>query len=340
MTIDPLDGLTTEERRKLLNDAENQRERKYIREEQCRSDSQPQESPDGGPIRNIAGEVDRYIRSVTGVFSTKDLYGELAVSGAGDRTTVRMALLRLKREGLIEKHGNRAGEYRLVENQVSEMNLLNVREESVPIWLPLDLHDCAEIHPGNIIVLTGDPNTGKTAFLLRTIRENLFNEYWRNICYFNSEMGEVELKKRLDLFNDFPFEHVKSRRFRAYERSCDFQDVVMPGEGSLNIIDFLEVGDEFYKIGSYLTAIHKKLSGAIAIIAIQKKDRNSDLPLGAQRALEKPRLVVSLKAGNPNKAKILKCKNRKTEHSLDGKEREFKLVRGCIFMPTGYPDWH
>lgn len=264
-------------------------------------------------------------------FDLRQLYEDIGAKGQKDRAAVRLVLHRLKGK-ILQPHGGRAGCYRKMESELREMNLDAVQEEEADLWLPLDLHNYSSTHAGNVIVVTGDPNAGKTAFMLNTIRHNL--DGWR--CnYFNSEMGGYELRKRLDLFGDFPIKHPN---FHAYERSDNFQDVVQPGHQTLNVIDYLECTDEFYKIGSYINAIHQKLNGAVALIAIQKRDRNSDLPLGGQRALEKPRLLVSLKSGHPNVAKIIKLKNRKVPENMDGKTRPFKLIGGSEFRATS-PTW-
>jgi hypothetical protein len=152
-------------------------------------------------------------------------------------------------------------------------------------------------------------------------------------------MGQEELKMRLRLFDNFPLSHP---HFHPYERSDCFQDVIRCGSNDLNIIDYLEVTTEFYLIGKYLNDIHRKLGQGIAIVAIQKRDRTSNLPLGKERALEKPRLAIALSGGHkgqPNQAEILKCKNRKTEHSLIGKTRTYKLIKGSIFI-SDTPGWY
>jgi len=116
---------------------------------------------------------------------------------------------------------------------------------------------------------------------------------------------------------------------------------MQPGRYSLNIVDYLEVTDDFFKVGGYLNQIHRALNDAIAIVAIQKRDRNSPMPLGAERAIEKPRLVVSLSIGNktrPNEAEIIKLKNRKVEHSMVNKKRQYKLIAGSEFRCES-PDW-
>jgi hypothetical protein len=315
MNPDPLDLLTPEEEARLEREA-IQAESRIIEK----------------PKDNLSNTVRDYITSIDGTFTTFQLCSDLGITDPKGKANVRQILKRHK-GNLIESHGSQAGSWRVIQGGLEEMDLLNVaQDEEVSLWLPLDLHNYASIHPGNEIVVTGDPNAGKTGFVLRTICQNL--DRWQ--ChYFSSEMGTYELKKRLDLFGDFPIGHP---HFHAYERSDCFEDVIRPGRNVLNVIDYLQVTDEFYKIGSYLNAIHKNLRGAIALIAIQKRDKNSDMPLGAQRALEKPRLAIALSAGNPNKATILKLKNRKTPHSMDMKTRPFKLIGGCEFRAES-PTW-
>jgi len=131
----------------------------------------------------------------------------------------------------------------------------------IGIWLPFNLHRMVETMPGNIILVAGEPNAGKTGLLLNVIANNMHKS---EIHYFNSEMGGSELKKRLSLFNDVM---LHQWNFKARERSDNLGDVIKPGKGTVNIIDFLELHDNFYEVGGRLAEIHRKLKGAVAIIA-------------------------------------------------------------------------
>jgi hypothetical protein len=283
---------------------------------------------------NLAARVRDYLDGIEGVFHTRQLCADLGITDPKDKANVRQILNRYK-GSQIQIHGDLAGSWRVIRGQLEAMDLLNAKGEDLDITFPLDLHNYATIMPGNIIVVTGDPDAGKTAFLLSTIYQNL--KKW-DCHYFNSEMGAFELRKRLELFKDFPISHP---HFHAYERSDSFEDVIRPGKYNLNVIDYLEVTEEFYLISKHLAAIYKALQDSVAIVAIQKRSRTSDMPLGAQRALEKPRLAIALSAGNrstPNRATILKCKNRKVDHSMIGRSRPFKLVSGCQFISDS-PEW-
>jgi hypothetical protein len=317
---DPLAGLSPEEEMALEREA-------------IRNEGRFKLCTDKPKERNIAEEVRKYLSELQGSFSTQQLYSDLGIRDHQDKTTARVALHRMK-GCLIEADREKAGCYRIISDRLQEMDLENVSMESLDLWMPFDLHNYVSVMPGNEIIVAGGPDAGKSAFILNVIKRNV--DRWQ--ChYFNSEMGPEELRKRLDLFRDFPRGH---KNFHAYERSSDFQDVIRTGKYTLNLIDYMELTDEFYKVSALMSAIHRNLNGAVAIIAIQTKT-GTDMPLGGQRALEKARLAISLKAGNrsePNIASILKAKNRKTTHGLIGLSRPYKLIAGSEFRCDS-PDW-
>lgn len=276
--------------------------------------------------RNLTQRIRDWIKVTSGNFLVTFMYQEVTIVTSEDKNKARVILSRLVKEGLIEKVGKQAGMYRCIENEIERMDFLNADTETVNLWMPFKLHDLVEIMPGNIILIAGAPNTGKTGFLLNIIKNNM-NVF--DIHYFNSEMGRNELRKRLEKF-DLP---LSAWRFDPYPRSGNFSDVIKPGEGNINIIDFLEIHDNFYEVGGMLNEIHRKLKGAIAIVALQK-NQGQDIGLGGYRSLEKPRLYLSMDSG---KLKILKAKNWKTEVNPNGKEIEFKMVQGCKLIMTR--DW-
>ena len=271
--------------------------------------------------RNIAQEVREWALTTTGHFMTTDCHRELHLTTKGHKKAANMALIRMVEEDLIERSGDRRGCYRVVDSSCEAMDFINVNTETMNLHLPFNLHDYVEFYPGNIILIAGEPNSGKTAFLINVIKENM---YRYEIHYFNSEMGGSEFNKRLRKFEDMK---ITDWNFKAWERSDNFSDVIKSGKGKLNIIDFLEIHDNFYEVGGILAAIHKKLKGALAIVAIQKNP-GTDTGLGGFRTLEKPRLALAMRPGS---LKIVKAKNWKTSNNPNGLEFNFKLVQGCKF---------
>jgi hypothetical protein len=163
------------------------------------------------------------------------------------------------------------------------------------------------------------------------------------IHYFSSEMGPGELQSRLQYF-DFPLEHWRKVRFAA--RSQNFADVIAPDD--INIIDYLEIHDDFYLVGQLIKDIFDQLNKGIALIAIQKPSGRATA-LGGERSLDKARLYIALDRPDPksddeyerekNMARIVKAKNwRDPARNPNGLKMFYKLVNGHIFH-TAY-DWH
>jgi len=232
--------------------------------------------------------------------------------------------------GVLNRWGSKRGWYIPRRLELKPMDFINADDESVDIWLPFGLSDYVELYENSVVIIAGSPNTGKTCLLLNIIKENI-NKEW-DINYFNSEMSSGELKKRLCKFD---YMNLDDWKFNAYERAEDFQDVIKPGKNSLNIIDFLEIHDEFYIMGRKIKEIHDRLNGGIAIIAIQKNP-GTDQGLGGFRSLEVARLALAVDYG---RVKIVKAKNfRKSDFNPNSLVRDFKILHGSQLIAPA--DWY
>ena len=275
---------------------------------------------------NLSDEVRAYVSVTNGYFSVTNAFKTIqAVTPVTKRDNIRQILHRLHKEGVIEKYGDQDGVYRKVESQAEDIDFLNVKGEPLPIRFPFQLERYVKILPKNILIVAGEPNAGKTAFLLNVVHLNMSKH---KVYYFSSEMGPLELRDRLSKFEN-PLDKWK---FTAKERASNFADVIRPDD--LNVIDYLEMSDEFYRVGGLIKEIFDKLQKGIAVIAIQK-NRGTDYGLGGMRSLEKARLYLSMESG---KMKIVKAKNWATQVNPNGLELDFKLIQGCKFQPES--DWH
>lgn len=177
-------------------------------------------------------------------------------------------------------------------------------------------------HESGLYIAENFTVTHNTAFMLDFVRMNMDRH---KVHYFNSEMGSDELKRRLQKFKNVRKEDW--RKFIAYERDSNFADVIRPNE--VNVIDFLEVNEEFWKVGVFIKDIHDKLDEGIAVIAIQKK-AGTALGLGAEFGLHKPRLYINMEKGC---ARIMKAKNWKHENrNPNGLYRLYDLKDGYEFQ--------
>ena len=279
------------------------------------------------PEKSLAKEIRAWVVSSSGDFLSSQVVKDLNLSSRVDKKNLSKVLGRLVNEGLIERVSSKHGCFRRIERDAQLLDWRSADASTVlDLKWPFGLERLANLFPGNIIVVAGAPNAGKTALLLNLIRLNMTKH---QITYFSSEMGPEELKLRLRNFEDLSPD---DWNFGAYDRSSNFADVIQPN--AVNIIDYLEVTTDFYKVGGEIKAIHDKLDKGLAVIALQKK-RGAELGRGAEFSLEKPRLYLSMDDGE---LKVIKAKNwgeesKETGQNPNGKVFYFSLVGGCKFVP-------
>jgi hypothetical protein len=281
--------------------------------------------------KNLAAEVREWVLSTSGHFESTQIHKELALSTMS--TTPEEArrlnknlseiLRRLCEEGTIERVGDRRGCFRRIEKDSELIDFANADCSTIfdLRWpAPFHLERLVNVYPKNVIMVAGASNAGKTAILLNLVRENMARH---QVHYFSSEMGAEELRLRLEKFG-LP---ITAWRFEARERATNFADAIIPA--GVNIIDYLELTDNFYQVGGEIKKIFDRLTTGIAIVAIQK-DANKDLGRGGAFTMEKARLYLSM---NPGELKVLKAKNwAQPGHNPNGKFFRFKLVDGCRFI--------
>ena len=255
------------------------------------------------PQKSIQTEVEDWIHShashktgdlnltrlcPVGDLSLTGCYVDLGYNTPRKRATCRMAFKRLVERGKLEVIRNRSGMYRYINGQMEDIDFLHADTTPFDIKFPLGVHEFVNLYQKSLVVLAGEPNAGKTAYLLNVARKNQ-NDH--KTIYFSSEMGAAELQIRLKKFN-MPLENWQKTRFIA--KSGDFKDVLDPN--GLNIIDYLEVAKDFYEIGGMLTDIFNVLDKGIAVVGLQKP-AGRDTGIGGARTLDKARLYMSIEPG-------------------------------------------
>ncbi len=283
--------------------------------------------------RNLAAEIREWVLTTEGNFLTTDVHRELQLTTRDHMKAAVMALSRLcdGKNPLIEKYGNKRGCYRRIETNIETVNFLTAPTDDFPITWPMGIHDHCIIYPGNIVIVAGSKSAGKTSFLLNVVKENMQRH---EILYLNSEMGDTEFRKRLELFEDVP---LSSWKFKPYHRASNFADLITPDK-KIFIVDFLEVTTDFWKVGGMIQEIHRKLKDGIAVIALQKAD-GRDAGRGGDFSKEKARLYLSLdylQEQKVNQIKITDAKAWRTDRNPRGMYRTYKLVQGSKFIPQGY----
>lgn len=270
-----------------------------------------------------------WVLSTTGSFSEKEFGDALSVSY--DNITRQRLIGRLREYGIIQPHGNRNGWYIKSDTDAPIMDWQNALVDEYPIWMPLWLDKRVVISPGNVIVVAGEKNSGKTAFALRVAFENLACNGGRHhrINHFDYESHPAELKARLMSI---------APKFSAWDgfvpkkRLYDFHKVIDPN--GFNIIDYLKIGGtraQFTEAGALFEQIHESLKDGICVVLVQKK-RGEEYARGGELTTEEARLAISLFCDGPTKwAKITKCKFPREYPNPEGMEIDYAVDSSAHF---------
>ena len=260
-----------------------------------------------------------YMRDTVGWVTSSAIDRDLTIGTPSGKSNRRVYLLRLVNEGKLKRHPVKDGIFKCIDSEAPQLCWEDkISVEPLDIEWPFGLEHWIEIYSKNLVVLAGDPNAGKTAFCLNFAALNM--NTWP-VFYYSSELGEEELAKRLTKFDIDEWKVT----FRA--RSEGFEEIIEPD--AINIIDYLEVEDNFWLIGRELTHIYRVLNKGIALVAIQK-DPRAKLGVGKRFGLDRPRLYLTME---PNKLTIEKGKNWAIETVNPNKKAwTFKLIGGAKFV--------
>ncbi len=294
------------------------------------SDNYRTNSDNSGPSQmNLKSALKAWILMDKRRFRIQDVYNDLDIRNPKQKKTVSAYLSKFCDEGLIERGIGQRGVFLYKESECTQIDFLSVEDNTDSVLcLPLGL-EALGIHvmPGNIIVVAGESNAGKTSILLNIAHDNLSplcsTGKYDTLRYFSSEMGPQEMKMRVKAFGG---ELRKWSCMKAIERTNNFHQVIDPD--GLNIIDFMEVHNEFYLVGEWIRQIHETLNDGICVIALQKKT-GSDFGRSGEISLEKPRLYISISEviKGFSSCKIVKAKNYSAPRNPNGLEKDFRVTQ-------------
>lgn len=275
-------------------------------------------------FEGLSDRVLAWVKATSGWWATEELDRDLGITSPKDKDNRRQVLHRFKEQGLIEQHPKVNKQWRYVNKRVTRLDFKAAPTAGIlPVRWPLEIERHVHLFPGNIVVVAGAKNAGKTAFVLNFIRLNMdqFPTY-----YWCSEMSREELGYRLGLFPDIS---IDDWHFEALERASDFEDVIVPD--CINVVDYLEMTDELYRVNTHLTNISHKIGTGLAIVAIQKKE-GAKYGRGQEFSAEKPKLYLSMDEG---RISIVKGKSWAQRNlNPNGLRASFTIADGCRFEMT------
>ena len=277
---------------------------------------------------NFADEVRDFVLTSNGLFLTSDVTNRLQLTSRQEKKNVVNVLLRLHKEGIIERAGQKDGCYRRIDRTIEFMDFENANvEDVVDVRLPLNLHLKSKFFPKAVINIMGVSGMGKTLFCFNAMAEN-FGKF--PIFYFNSEMGPEALKMKLSYFPIPVSEWAKHMKVVDQWDFNNIADKIQPD--AFNVIDYLEPdGDKPYNIHGVISSIIRRLNKGTALIAIQKKP-DAKMGTGGIYSIKAATLAIALDWG---KIEIVKNRFREADTLPSLNKINFEVYQGHKFVPQG-----
>ncbi len=220
--------------------------------------------------------------------------------------------------------------YRIIENEINEIKWWKGDVKPVlPIRWPYGVDDATEfgfedsivIYPGDVIGLAGEGNKGKTCIALNFLLNNL--ALFPTSIYFTSEFNESKFKDRIKHFTWVNIMDDKGiPKFRLAKHEENFQDVIVPD--GLNIIDWVDMPDEPWKIGQIFKKTSDKLTTGIAFICMQKRSYKK-FAVGGEAAMDYASAFFSIIYDENISSNVLKVEKVKTPGKVNCNYRKYRF---------------
>lgn len=280
-------------------------------------------------VRSLADEIEEWVCQHSGNFLLREVIMGHHLSTRAEQQNASMILKRLAERGVIERYGDKRGQFRLVNKDLNKIDILNAPTDTVDVRWPFQIERFVNTYPKSIVVCAGVSNAGKTAFLINFTAMNMAKH---RIRYQSSEMDGTELRLRLSKFTDMSIRDF-TERVEWCEQCGEWWDFIEPD--AINVIDYLEIHEDHYKMGGWIKRIFDKLRKGIALLAIQKPP-GREVGVGGWATLDKARLYLSI---DKHRITMVKAKNRADRFvNPNGMVLDYALMDGIHYLTE--KDWH
>lgn len=296
---------------------------------------------------SVAQQVREYSEQTEGYFTLENIYRELNLVSVSDKSTARKAVSRMHKAGELEPIGKKDGQYRRKQQAQAPQELFDEPGIEFEIFLPLDVQNLVRIYPGNVILLHGQKDAGKSSFALQTAYLNMFK---RQIIYLNIESDSTELRSRLiKQSGESNFKQWKDpKQFISYEVIEDFDRYIDKTPGRIYLIDYLDCSEDYTMATHYMNKIHSALRGVDSVAVVMAQSNvGKGLPYGGQGLLNRPRLVLAIAWSDmvEGGGGVMLIQTAKTPRHPElghprGQQRYYKIIGGGPYVPYDkFPNW-
>ena len=243
-------------------------------------------------LETFADEVRDWVKNETGLLTNAKGYVALQCVTRREKAKLRLCLKRLADSRELVRTSQ--GAYRQCEDTIEWLDIESADTTPFPILWPFGVEERVRLPSGGLVLVAGQQEAGKTAYLLNLARLNA--NRGKDVVFVSTETNAQGLKVRMQGWGEIGVsvaDIVQGVRF-GYIDETNMADAILNYglEDSILILDYLEVNDAFYLIAQKLAEIFKRMKGGVAIIGCQMHE---DKIIGGKFGFHKPEMVLTLK---------------------------------------------
>ena len=276
--------------------------------------------------KKISALVDTWLEAHMGeTFDLDIVCRQLQIFERENRHSVVMKLAYEVRQNRLEKI-NRT--YRYIDKSKDVLNWWDADpDETIKINWPqgrdgskFGFDGCVCVSPGDILVVAGVSNMGKSAFAQNFLWENMDN-YPCDLM--GNEYTPIKFRRRISRMKwNNPLREDGTPKFELIKRTEHWKDIIEPDK--ITIIDWIALpANELYTIGAVMQGIQDRLRKGIALVVLQK-DENSPLGRGRAFSEELSSFYLTIDKGRMTVRKAKEWYN----HNPNGEVYGFDITNG------------
>ena len=178
------------------------------------------------------------------------------------------------------------------------------------------------IHKGDVIIIGGESNEGKTTMAMNMLADNMDEHKCR---FVSTETTDAKFRKRMDRMDwaeCLNGDGTPKFEFGFLEED-DYEDII--ASDKINFVDWVALRGDFWEIGNIIRAIKAilKKGGGVAVLVLQKKVGQDD-PVGGEFARRFADVALAISRGV---LKVLKAKDWNPPNP-NYKQYAFEIMNG------------
>ncbi len=190
------------------------------------------------------------------------------------------------------------------------------------------IEDCVEVFAGDLILISGRSNYGKTCVALSILGENL-GLFVKPAVLMGSEYtaanGKIspKFKRRMKRMNWVEWMNGDKPRFTLLPVGADYEDYIEPD--TLNATDWISLPGEYYLIDRVMKAIKDRIGNGVAVAVLQK-NKDAEWGEGGERTERYADVVLNIDAYGERESLLTIGKVKAPKGRATGRTWAFDIV--------------